>query len=524
MSDRYANFAATGAGRALVKRLGLPDPPRLRRYHPGARELAGAVLLGGDGRLGEPIARVLANLDAEVRRPTVTAPGAVETAPPAMARPATVEPGVGYATPSAGADHTSADATVDLTEQAKTESAGTHWARTEPATAELARTERGMAEPALSGRFGALIFDATAITSPGELQDLYAFFQPYARSLVPCGRVIVFGTPPDAASTVDEAIAQRALEGFTRSVGKEFGRGTTAQLVYVAPGAESRIESTLRFLVSGKSAYVSGQVIGIGAAGKPATDPEIWNWEHPLVGKVALVTGAAHGIGASIAQVLSRDGATVVCLDLPAAGDALSLVANEIGGTALQLDLTAADSAERLVDFMRERYGRVDIVVHNAGITRDKTLANMSDAMWSTVLAVNLIAPQRANDALTQANLMPAGGRIVGVSSIAGIAGNRGQTNYATSKAGIIGLVTASAAALTAKGITVNAVAPGFIETTMTASMPLFRREAGRRMNSLAQGGLPIDVAETVGWLASPGSDGVTGNVVRVCGQSLLGA
>ncbi len=504
MSDRYANFAATGAGRALVKRLGLPDPPRLRRYHPGARELPGAVLLGGDGRLAEPIARVLANLDADVRRPTVTAPGAAETAPPPMAVPTPVEPGVGDATPIAGTDHTTPAATVDLTEPAMTE----------PATT----------EPALSGRFGALIFDATGITSPGKLQDLYAFFQPYARSLVPCGRVIVFGTPPDVATTADETIAQRALEGFTRSVGKEFGRGTTAQLVYVAPGAEPRIESTLRFLLSGKSAYVSGQVIRIGAAGKPATDPEIWNWERPLVGKVALVTGAARGIGASIAHVLSRDGATVVGLDVPAAGDALSLVANEIGGTAFQLDLTAADAPERLVDFVRERYGRIDIVVHNAGITRDKTLANMSDAMWSTVLAVNLIAPQRVNDALTQANLMPAGGRIVGVSSIAGIAGNRGQTNYATSKAGVIGLVAASAAALTARGITVNAVAPGFIETAMTATMPMFLREAGRRMNSLAQGGLPIDVAETIAWLASPGSDGVTGNVVRVCGQSLLGA
>jgi 3-oxoacyl-[acyl-carrier protein] reductase len=421
-----------------------------------------------------------------------------------MAVPTPVEPGVGNATPIAGTDHTAPAATVDLTEPGMTEPA--------------------MTEPALSGRFGALIIDATGITTPDKLRDLYAFFQPYARSLVPCGRVIVFGTPPDAATTADETIAQRALEGFTRSVGKEFGRGTTAQLVYVAPGAEPRIESTLRFLLSGKSAYVSGQVIRIGAAGKPATDPEIWNWERPLIGKVALVTGSARGIGASIAHVLSRDGATVICLDVPAAGDALSLVANEIGGTAFQLDLTAADAPERLVDFIRERYGRVDIVVHNAGITRDKTLANMSDAMWSTVLAVNLIAPQRINDALTQANLMPAGGRIVGVSSIAGIAGNRGQTNYATSKAGVIGLVAAYADALTARGITVNAVAPGFIETAMTATMPMFLREAGRRMNSLAQGGLPIDVAETIAWLASPGSDGVTGNVVRVCGQSLLGA
>jgi 3-oxoacyl-[acyl-carrier protein] reductase len=494
VSDRYANFAATGAGRALVKRLGLPDPPRLRRYHPGARELAGAVLLGGDGRLAEPIARVLANLDADVRRPTVTAPGAVTTAPPADDPPTPVDPGTGNATPVVQTDPTGPADVADR------------------------------AEPPLPGRFGALIFDATGLTSVAQLQELYAFFQPYARSLVPCGRVIVFGTPPEVATTAEETIAQRALEGFTRSVGKEFGHGTTAQLVYVAPGAESRMESTLRFLLSGKSAYVSGQVIRIGAAGKPATDPEMWNWERPLVGKVALVTGAARGIGTSIAQVLSRDGATVVCLDVPAAGDALSQVANEIGGTALQLDLTAADAPQRVVEFIGERYGRVDIVVHNAGITRDKTLANMSDAMWSTVLSVNLLAPLRVNDALAEANLMPAGGRIVGVSSIAGIAGNRGQTNYATSKAGVIGLVTASAAALTARGITVNAVAPGFIETAMTAKMPMLLREAGRRMNSLAQGGLPIDVAETIAWFASPGSDGVTGNVVRVCGQSLLGA
>jgi len=464
VTDRYARFAASNAGRVLVKRLGLPDPPRLRRYHTGARELAGAVLLGGGGRLTDPIASILAGLDADVRRPNVTAPGSVEVDP---------------------------DATV---------------------------------EPALAGRFGALIFDATEVKSSEALIELYEFFQPYARSLVECGRVIVLGTPPELAESPAEAIAQRALEGFTRSVGKEFGHGTTAQLVYVAPGAESRLESTLRFLLSGKSAYVSGQVVRVGAAGKPTTDVTMWNWDQPLVGKIALVTGAARSIGASIAGVLKRDAATVVCLDVPSSGDALGRVTNDVGGTAFQLDLTAPDAPERVIDFLRERYGRVDIVVHNAGITRDKTLANMSDAMWSTVIAVNLIAPQRVNDALLAADFIPAGGRIIGVSSVSGIAGYRGQTNYSTSKAGVIGLVLASAPVLAAKGITVNAVAPGFIETAMTAKMPMMFREAGRRINSLAQGGQPIDVAETIAWFASPGSDGVTGNVVRVCGQSLMGA
>jgi 3-oxoacyl-[acyl-carrier protein] reductase len=167
--------------------------------------------------------------------------------------------------------------------------------------------------------------------------------------------------------------------------------------------------------------------------------------------------------------------------------------------------------------------------VHNAGITRDKLLANMDDARWDAVLAVNLRAQLELNAALlggvgTADAPLRAGGRLVSVSSTSGIAGNRGQTNYAASKAGVIGMVRALAPRAAGQGITVNAVAPGFIETEMTAAMPFGTREAGRRINSLHQGGEPVDVAETVAWLAEPGSGGVTGQVVRVCGQSLLGA
>jgi 3-oxoacyl-[acyl-carrier protein] reductase len=176
----------------------------------------------------------------------------------------------------------------------------------------------------------------------------------------------------------------------------------------------------------------------------------------------------------------------------------------------------------RLAAYIKERHGHIDVAVHNAGITRDKTLGRMSEDRWDSVLDVNLASQERVNAAL--ADLFPAGGRIVSVSSVSGIAGNRGQTNYATSKAGVIGLVQAYAPVLAEKGVTINAVAPGFIETRMTAAMPLMLREAGRRMNSMSQGGLPVDVAETIAWLASPGSAGITGNVVRVCGQSLLGA
>jgi 3-oxoacyl-[acyl-carrier protein] reductase len=148
----------------------------------------------------------------------------------------------------------------------------------------------------------------------------------------------------------------------------------------------------------------------------------------------------------------------------------------------------------------------------------------MTHEQWSKVVAINLIAPQRITEELLARDAIRRNGRVVGVSSISGIAGNAGQTNYSTSKAGVIGFVQSYVPALGKRGVTINAVAPGFIETQMTAAMPIAIREAGRRMNSLSQGGLPVDVAETVAWLAAPGSAGVTGNVVRVCGQSLLGA
>ena len=370
-------------------------------------------------------------------------------------------------------------------------------------------------------RFGAIVYDASAIGSSTDLHHLYAFFHDAIRRVGPSGRIVVLGTPPELAESRPAAIAQRALEGFTRAVAKEVRSGATAQLVYVAPGAEANLAATLRFIASAKSAYVDAQVIRIGAGA--STDPD--DWEFPLAGRVAVVTGASRGIGESIAETLARDGAHVICLDIPAAGESLTKVANRIGGSALQLDITAADAPERLVDYLKDRHdGGCDAIVHNAGITRDKTLGRMSDEQWDGLMAVNLTAPERLTDALLDAGALRAGGRVIGVSSISGIAGQRGQTNYSTSKAGVIGFVQAYAPELAEKELTINAVAPGFIETQMTAAMPFATREVGRRLNSLSQGGLPVDVAETVAWLASPGSGGVNGNIVRVCGQSLLGA
>jgi 3-oxoacyl-[acyl-carrier protein] reductase len=362
------------------------------------------------------------------------------------------------------------------------------------------------ATPAKDGKYHALVFDATGLTRPEELRTVYDFFHPVARSLTPSGRVIVLGMATESA-------AQRALDGFIRSVGKEFGRGITAQLIRLWKGATvASAQSTLDFLLSPRSAYVSGQTIVVGP-GKPK--------QEDLRGKVALVTGAARGIGAQIARVLAREGAHVICLDVPAAGEVLTRVANELKGESLQMDLTGSGN---LPAYVKGRHGRLDIVVHNAGITRDKTLAKMDPARWDSVLGVNLVAPVRVTEALLEADLIPIDGRIIGVSSTSGIAGNRGQTNYAASKAGIIGWIRDLATQVRAKGITANAVAPGFIETKMTAKLPFMVREAGRRLNSMSQGGLPIDVAETVAWLAAPGSATVSGNVVRVCGQMYLGA
>ncbi|MBV9831795.1 MAG: 3-oxoacyl-ACP reductase [Marmoricola sp.] len=371
-------------------------------------------------------------------------------------------------------------------------------------------------------KYKGLVFDATGISSSAELVELQQFFTPLMRSLRSCARVLVLGTVPEEAGSNEERVAQRALEGFTRSLGKEIGHGSTVNLVYVAPGAEDTMESTLAFFLSPKSAYVSGQVVRLGATGTEEADA-VKDPAKPLTGKVAIVTGASRGIGEEIAKVLHRDGATILGIDVPQAASELQALMKELDGDHLVLDITGKDAPQRIAQHVKEKFGQVYAVVHNAGITRDKKLANMKDDRWSSVIAVNLTAPEKITRELLEQGLLEDNGRIVGVSSIAGIAGNVGQTNYAASKAGVIGLVDSLAPELK-NGITVNAVAPGFIITQMTAAVPFATREVGQRMNAMSQGGLPVDVAEAIAWYLSPGSTAVNGNVVRVCGQMMLGA
>jgi 3-oxoacyl-[acyl-carrier protein] reductase len=448
-SDLYSQIVHSTPGSFLAKQLGIPQPETLRRYKPEEPPLAGTLLIGGEGRVAEPLRAALAE-------------------------------------------------DYDLVSN----NLGGRWADS----------------------FGGLVYDATGITDPAGLKGLYKFFTPLLRNLGPSGRVVVVGTTPEAAGSVGERIAQRALEGFTRSLGKEMRRGATVNLVYLSPEAKpaaTGLESTMRFLLSGKSAYVDGQVFRVGAADSaPPAD-----WDKPLDGKVAIVTGAARGIGATIAEVFSRDGAKVVCIDVEGAAEALGITASKVGGTALSLDVTAEDAVDKITEHLRDVHaGRADVLVNNAGITRDKLLANMDEGRWDSVLAVNLLAPLRLSEGLVGDGALTDGGRIVGLSSMAGIAGNRGQTNYAATKAGMIGLTESLAAAYADRDITVNAVAPGFIETKMTEAIPLATREVGRRLNSLYQGGKPVDVAETIAYFASPASNAVTGNTIRVCGQAWLGA
>src|SRR6201999_1493913 len=197
----------------------------------------------------------------------------------------------------------------------------------------------------------------------------------------------------------------------------------------------------------------------------------------------------------------------------------LRAVAESLGGEALPLDITAPDAPERIAAHFK---GGVDVVVHNAGVTRDRTIAKMPEDRWAQLMEINLSAEERIDDALLDSKALNENGRIVCVSSMSGIAGTSGQPNYAASKAGVIGMVESLAPELAQRKATINAVAPGFIETQMTAAMPIGPREAGPLPSSRSRGGLPADLAEPKLVFPSPASTGVNGSVVRVCGHSLL--
>ncbi len=467
MSDRYLKFVNTPFGKTAAQSLGLPAPVPLKRW-----KRADQPFIEGDVLIG-----------------AANSSKAIST--------------IGKVLGASAAKLFHASAMDTLNDSAKSGNK----AEALPLNADIDR------------KFSALVFDATGMKDTTDLKAVYDFFHPTIRKLAGNGRVLVIGQDPGTCRQPAKAAAHQALEGFVRSVGKEVGKkGATANLLWMAPGAEQQLESSIRFFLSPRSAYVSGQVTRISkGATAHATNPVA-----PLAGKVALVTGASRGIGASIAETLSRDGATVIGLDIPPAMEDLQKVMTPIKGKAMACDITDEKAPKQIADFVKEHFEGIDLVIHNAGITRDKTLGNMPEHFWDMTIAVNLTAEGLIDEELMHQALLRENGRIVCISSISGIAGNFGQTNSSTAKCGVIGYVEAMAKQVK-NGVTINAIAPGFIETQMTAAMPITIREAGRRMNSLSQGGLPVDVAEAIAWYCNPASNGVNGNVVRVCGQSLIG-
>lgn len=467
MSDRFLEFTQTAFGKQLSGLLGLPSPPRLRRATGGYAEqpLAGRTALVGTApgaQMASSLLSALAGTGAEL----LIAPDHAGLAP-----------------------------------------------------LKAAAQQQGVAlkgEPAGEGAsLNLLVFDASGIEGAAGLRTVYEFIQPRIARLSAHGRVLLVSRSGASLEAVTARTASNALRGFVRSLGKEIGRkGSTVNLVEVRAGGESNLAGVLRFLATEHAAFVTGQVLELGAGGIAPT-----TFGNALDGKLALVTGAARGIGASIAQTLAREGAQVIGMDRPQEEGALAETMSKIGGRGLALDVTAPDAAQKILS----ECGPLDVVVHNAGVTRDKMLRNMAPHLWDMVLDINLGAIMRINEQLMGQGFK-AGARVVCISSIGGIAGNPGQTNYGATKAGIIGYVDAMAPEFAKCGGAINAVAPGFIETQMTAAMPLMNREVGRRLNSLSQGGLPIDIAEAVTFFASKLSSGVNGQTLRVCGQNFVGA
>jgi 3-oxoacyl-[acyl-carrier protein] reductase len=366
----------------------------------------------------------------------------------------------------------------------------------------------------------AMVFDGTGLERPEQLRELYDFFQPQVANLPSNARVVLIGRVPDGLSDIAAATAAAGLSGFTRSLAKEMGKkGSTCNLLEVGAGAEPWIAGALRFLMSPHAAYITGQSLRLGGSPKGLVLPE--TWAQPLAGKTALVTGAARGIGAAIAQVLVREGAQVIGLDHPSQEGALAETMAKLGGSGLAVDIAAKDAPTRIAAGLADR--GLDVIVHNAGVTRDKMLRNMAPHLWDMVLEINLASILRVNDKLIGSAFKP-GARMVCISSIGGIAGNAGQTNYGATKSGVMGYVAAMAGEMAKRGGAANAIAPGFIETQMTAQMPTGPREVGRRLSSLSQGGLPIDIAEAVGFMSTAYAGGVNGRTLRVCGQNFVGA
>ncbi|MBK1690798.1 3-oxoacyl-ACP reductase FabG [Ectothiorhodospira mobilis] len=240
-----------------------------------------------------------------------------------------------------------------------------------------------------------------------------------------------------------------------------------------------------------------------------------------LEGEIALVTGASRGIGRAIAATLAARGATVVGTATSEKGaEAITAYLQEAGarGRGMVLDVTRPEDVDGLIRQIGDEFGPVGILVNNAGITRDNLLMRMKDEEWEDIIRTNLTAVYRMSKAVLRGMTRARRGRIIHIGSVVGSSGNAGQTNYAAAKAGLLGFTKSLAREVGPRGVTVNTVAPGFIDTDMTRDLPEAQREALLEQIPLGRLGMPEEVAEVVAFLASPAAAYVTGETIHVNG------
>ncbi len=378
--------------------------------------------------------------------------------------------------------------------------------------------------PAVAAAYQATLFDGTEFREIRRLRELYEFFHTALHHFGSHHRIVIILQAADPSGLPEQNAVISAIEGFARSLAKECGpRGVTVNCIRITSGDDTmeRLAPIVNFLLSDHSAFITGQIIDCTTLAAARPIPEL---AGSLAGKRVLVTGAAQGIGYSISRRLGEEGAHVLCLDRPENRQALQELAQAIDGEAMEVDLAQPDAIQLIADRLQSSPAPLDILIHNAGITRDRTLYTMEDRHWDSVMNINLQAVINLTQECLHRGQIADGGRIICMSSISGLSGNFGQTNYSASKAGLIGYVKALSRHLAREGITANAVAPGFIETSMTARVPFLVKQFARRFSSLGQGGLPDDVADLICFLSSPCSQGISGSVVRVCGGNFIGA
>lgn len=389
--------------------------------------------------------------------------------------------------------------------------------------------------PSSRGTFSALVLNTQHYRSPEALEALFNDCQALLPLLGKRAHILLLSPEKTLIHTTHQQRYLQAFTALTKSLAKEIApEATTINHLRLYDNRHQSLPALLRYFLSNRSSYVTGQCVSAGqipaasrwakktatnsaaplAASNPEPHPASNNAKKPLV----LLTGAAGGIGQAIAHRLAADNFRTILVDQPREKFALRYLAEKTGGIPLSLDLTRPNSAGTLAECIDEQGGQLQSLIHNAGIIRDRLFKKMDPQDWESVLDTNLWAPINITEALLKEKKLADQARIVLMSSVMALSGNRGQTQYCLAKAGLIGFMQDIAPQIAKSGMTINTVAPGFIDTPMTQKLPKRIREIAKRCNAFAQAGRPEDVAEAVALCCQPTADYFSGNILRVCG------